>query len=94
MSFNSHLQKFSVVHSDRPNHAYLNPCFLTSLTISGQQLLQFLEENKTFKRFYFLSLTSRIQYKDIHSLMKGLSDPLLKSSAVCVCVSIKIPTPQ
>jgi len=25
MSFNNHLQKFSVVHSDRPNHAYLNP---------------------------------------------------------------------
>jgi hypothetical protein len=25
MSFNSHLQKISVVHSDRPNHAYLNP---------------------------------------------------------------------
>jgi hypothetical protein len=24
MSFNRHLEKFSVVHSDRPNHAYLN----------------------------------------------------------------------
>ena len=25
MSFNSQLQKFSVVHSDRVNHVYLNP---------------------------------------------------------------------
>jgi hypothetical protein len=25
MSFNSHLQTFSVVHSDRSKHAYLNP---------------------------------------------------------------------
>ena len=25
MNFNSHLKKISVVHSDRPNRAYLNP---------------------------------------------------------------------
>jgi hypothetical protein len=44
----------------------------------GTEIITIRKKTKTFKSLYFLSLTSRIQYKDIHSLMKGLSD-LLKT---------------
>jgi hypothetical protein len=33
LSFNSHLKKFSVVHSDRPNHAFQNPHCIPSVFI-------------------------------------------------------------
>jgi hypothetical protein len=42
MSFNRHLEKFSVVHSDSPNHTYLNLLFQEVLS---PRLVE-VEENK------------------------------------------------
>jgi hypothetical protein len=35
MSFNIHLKKFSVVHSDSPNHVYLNPLSDSRIRLRG-----------------------------------------------------------
>ncbi len=43
MSFDNHLQKFSVVHSDRPNHAYLNPSTAILRLSESVDFLSFLD---------------------------------------------------